>query len=119
MIQQLHSTQLSNRHPPRPRRLQVQFQSTHSTQLVYPRHRTGGGNRAGEISQCFSLLIEWNDNDGVQSVAGASVQARAHAIDKLRARVREQADPEAPVSVCLKQNGQNSILWMNHDIRIK
>ena len=31
-----------------------------------------------------------------RAVAGASIEARAHAINKLRSRIREQAEPEAP-----------------------
>jgi hypothetical protein len=31
-----------------------------------------------------------------RAVAGASVEARLHALKKLRARVKEQAEPDAP-----------------------
>lgn len=31
-----------------------------------------------------------------RAVAGASIEARLHALKKLRARVREQAEPDAP-----------------------
>ena len=42
------------------------------------------------------------------------MQARMHAIDKLRARVREQAEPEAPVSdyVCASVWGVEGLAYV-------